>query len=358
MSEAAGGRRLPRWSREQLVGKVQTVLGLIPPEDLGPTLLHEHVLVDIRPPGWKHLQQIGRKITLRNRFFIDYGEVTAPGNCVLNDERVAASELGSLYESGGRSVVELSCGGLHPDPRGLQRVAEQSGIHVIMGCGHYVEEYQAQANHDRSVDDFAEEIVDQIQLGAWGSEVRAGIIGEIGCQAPWTPLEQRVMKAAAIAQKETGAAISVHPGRDPDQPLAVAEFLAREGADLSRVIISHIDRTIFDDERLYRLADSGVVIEFDLFGMETSYYKLNEAIDMPNDAQRIRTIRRLADRGHLAQIAISHDICYQSRLCCNGGHGYGHIFRNVVPMMLRRGFTEGDVDQILKVTPARLLTFV
>lgn len=347
-----------RLGRDALRGMAQTVLGLIRPEELGPTLLHEHILVDIRPPGWKHLKQIGRKITLRNRFFIDYGEVTAPGNCVLDDEGQAASELADLFESGGRSVVELSCGGLHPDPHGLRRVAEQSGVHVIMGCGYYVEEYQAEANHSRTVDDFASEIVDQIQVGAWGADVRAGIIGEIGCQAPWTALEQRVMKAAAIAQRETGASISVHPGRDPDQPLAVAQFLAREGADLSRVIISHIDRTIFDDDRLFRLADTGVVIELDLFGMESSYYKLNEAIDMPNDGQRIGTIRRLADRGHLGQIAISQDICYKSRLCCNGGHGYGHIFRNVVPMMRRRDFSDAEIDQILKGTPARLLTFV
>ena len=114
---------------------------------------------------------------------------------------------------------------------------------------------------------------------------------------------------------------------------------------------------MFDDARLFRLADSGVVIELDLFGMETSFYKWAD-VDMPNDAERLSTLRKLIDRGHLGQITISQDICYRSRMGCFGGHGYGHIFRNVVPLMHRRGFSETEIDTILRVTPRRLLTFV
>lgn len=347
-----------RLDRNALKGMAQTVTGIVTPDQLGPTLLHEHILCDIRPPAWKDLPQIGEEITLEDRFAIDYGEVIAPGNCVLADIDIATAELVRLRSDGGRTVVDQSCGGLHPDPDGLRQVSERSDVLVVLGCGYYVDEYHAPQNADRSVDDFAREIVDQVQVGAWGTDVRAGIIGEIGCQIPWTDLEKRVMTGAVVGQAETGASISVHPGRDADQPQEIANFLHREGADLSRVIISHIDRTIFDDDRLFRLADSGVVIELDLFGMEASYYKLNEAIDMPNDALRLQMLRRLIDRGHLSQIAISQDICFKTRLRCHGGHGYSHIFRNVVPMMLRRGFDDHEIDTILVHTPARLLTFV
>jgi phosphotriesterase-related protein len=345
-----------RIKSEMLKGMVQTVCGLVTPEQIGWTLLHEHVLVDIRAPSWKELEQVGETITLANRFAIDYGEVMAPGNYVLNNEHIAISELKAMRRDGGDTLVDLSCGGLHPDPLGLKRVSEASGTHIVMGCGYYVDEYQDASNRLRSVDDFASEMVNQIELGAWGTDVRAGIIGEIGCQAPWTAFEKRVMKAAVIAQMETGASLCVHPGRDPDQPQEISGFLRENGADLSRSVISHIDRTIFDDGRLFQLADTGVVIELDLFGMESSYYKLNEAVDMPNDALRLRTLRRLIDRGHLNQIAISHDICFQTRLGCNGGHGYGHIFRNVMPMMKRRGFSDDEINTILRETPRRLLT--
>ena len=49
---------------------------------------------------------------------------------------------------------------------------------------------------------------------------------------------------------------------------------------------------------------------------------------------------------------ISHDICYRTRLASFGGHGYGHIFRNVVPMMKKRGYSEDEIDAILVAQPA------
>jgi phosphotriesterase-related protein len=268
---------------------------------------------------------------------------------------VAADEVRGMVAAGGRSVVDLSSGGLSPDPLGLVGIARASGAHVIMGCGHYVEEYQDPANATRTIEDLAEEMVEAVTDGAWGTDVRAGIIGEIGCQAPWTALEQRVMLAAVLAQRETGAAVNVHPGRHPDQPQEAADFIRVKGGLMDRVIISHIDRTVFDDERLRRLADTGCVLEWDLFGQESSYYRLSD-IDMPNDAIRLRAIRGLIARGHLAQVLISHDICYRSRLVRFGGHGYGHIFANVVPMMRRRGFTEAEIQSILVDNPRRLLT--
>jgi phosphotriesterase-related protein len=136
------------------------------------------------------------------------------------------------------------------------------------------------------------------------------------------------------------------------------DFVKAEGGIPERTIISHVDRTIFDQERLFRLADTGCIIEFDLFGQESSFYALNPCIDIPNDAIRLRHIRSLIGRGHLDQIVISHDICYVSRLKSKGGHGYGHIFENVVPFMRLRDYTEAEIDAIIVDNPKRLLTFI
>ena len=299
----------------------------------------------------------GRDILIHEHWPINYGEVRAPGNLQLDEVDLAIDEIRSMIEDGGRTIVDLSCGGLSPDPEGLRTVADQTTSHIVMGCGYYVDEYQCEANRSRTVDSFAAEMIDQVLEGAWGTDVRAGIIGEIGCQSPWTELEMDVMDAAVIAMQETGAALSIHPGRHHDQPQEVANFLIDRGVEMARVVMSHIDRTIFDADRLFRLADTGIVIEFDLFGMENSYYKWNPAVDMPNDAVRLRDIRMLLDRGHTGQVAISHDICYRSRLRRYGGHGYGHIFRNVIPYMKRRGFSNNEIDEIIIATPRRLLTF-
>jgi len=344
--------------RARLCGNAQTVLGVIDPETLGSTLMHEHVLCDITPPSLAATTcDCGPPITLQNVWKINYGTEETKRKYELNRKDVAIVEIVEMMSAGGSTIVELTCGGLKPDPQGLVEIAKDTGANIVMGCGHYVENYQAPANRERSVDSFAAEIVSQITEGAWGTDVRAGIIGEIGCQAPWTALEKKVMRGAILAQQETGAAVNVHPGRHQDQPQEVAEFIARFGGRIDRVVISHIDRTIFDEGRLLRLADTGCVIEFDLFGIEHSYYSLAD-IDMPNDAVRLRLIRTLIDHGHLDQVVISHDICTITRLRTFGGHGYSHIFTNVVPMMHRRNFDEREIKAILVDNPKRLLTFI
>ena len=345
-------------TRHDLTGCIQTVTGLIQPHELGPTLMHEHLLWDIRTPAMQADPDQGPPLCPCTYFDINYGSVKSPNNLVFSDRKLAVEEVAAMKADGGAAIVELSVGGLKPDPEGLAEISEATGVAIVMGCGHYVDEYQDPANRGRSADGFAAEMIGQLTDGAWGTTVRAGIIGEIGCQSPWTDLEKTVMEGAITAMAETGAALNVHPGRDQNQPQEGAEFVAARGGDLSRVVLSHIDRTIADQDTLFRLADTGSVIEFDLFGQEQSLYGLNLQFDLPNDAIRLRMIRQLIDRGHLDQITISHDICYRSRLKAFGGHGYGHIFRNVLPLMRRRRFTEAEIQRIMVETPRRLLTFV
>jgi len=344
-------------NRDALRGKAQTVLGIVDPATLGSTLMHEHLIWDIRSPTMAAEPDQGPEITLCNCFRISYGRWKVPRNLALRCRDTATREVADMVQAGGRTIVELTCGGLKPDPAGLAEIAQRTGAVIIMGCGHYVHEYQDPANEARSVDSFAAEMIAQVFEGAWGTNIRAGIIGEIGCQVPWTELEKRVLHGALIAQAETGAAVNVHPGRISEQPQQIAEFVTRHGGAIDRVIISHIDRTIFDDSQLLRLADTGCVIEFDLFGQEQSFYRLAD-IDMPNDAVRLRSIRSLIKRGHLERVVISHDICHRTRLTSFGGHGYGHIFENVVPLMRSRGFSESEIEAILIDNPRRLLTFV
>ena len=335
--------------------------GLIAPDEVGPTLMHEHLIIDLNPPGERKgfwaAEASEDEIDICNCFKIRHGQVYNRLNFRLDQKPIAVRELADMRRSGGRTVVELTVGGLKPDPNALAEIARASGTNIVMGSGHYVHEYHDPANAQRTEQDFAEEIIGQITMGAWGTSVRSGIIGEIGCQSPWTDQERRVMRGAITAQQETGAALNVHPGRHADQPQEVADFVRAAGGAVDRLILSHIDRTIFDAERLLRLADTGCVIEFDLFGWESNYFP-NPDVALPNDDTRLRWIRLLIDHGHLDRLVISHDICTRTRLMCYGGHGYQHIFANTLPLMRRRGFSAAEIDQIIVGNPARLLTFV
>ena len=82
----------------------------------------------------------------------------------------------------------------------------------------------------------------------------------------------------------------------------------------------------------------------------------NDVAVIETDRDRLRLIAEFAEAGHADQILISHDICTKTRLRHWGGHGYGHILRNIVPMMRRFGFEAGLIDKLLRETPLRLLT--
>jgi len=347
---------MARLARAEMRGRAQTVLGLADPAELGSTLFHEHLIWDLTPPSMRD-QPMAPELDLRQWWQLANWGVRDRRNATQRDVGVATRAVAEVLRHGGRCIVELTIGGIRPDPEGLAQVARATGAQIVMGCGHYVHEYQDPRNAERSVDDFAREMIDAVQQGAWGTGVRAGILGEIGCQWPWTELEKRVLAAACVAQQETGAALHIHPARHQDHPWMLVEFLRAHGADLTRVVIDHIDRTIFDDDRLFRLADAGVILEWDLFGQESTYYGLAD-IDMPNDGKRIQDIRRVFDRGHGGQVVISHDICHVIRLAEFGGHGYAHIHRKVLPHMLKRGFTQAEIDRIMVGNPRRLLTFV
>lgn len=199
-----------------------------------------------------------------------------------------------------------------------------------------------------------------ITSGVDGTNIRAGIIGEIGCSWPLQDSERRILRAAARAQQITGALMTIHPGRNAKAPLEISEILGAAGADLHRVIMCHIDARIREHGQRCKLLKTGCVTEYDLWGYEghyPSYWTADDYMDLPNDTQRIYEIRQLIDEGYLNQIVISHDICCKSRRVRYGGWGYSHILNYVVPMMLQRGMTREEIDRIMVENPKRLLPF-
>ncbi|MGI9435151.1 MAG: phosphotriesterase family protein [Geminicoccaceae bacterium] len=337
----------------------QTVTGPIMTGDLGATLMHGHILSDLRDPATRADDQDWPAITSENRFQIDYFSNDHQPNMLLDDDAVAAREMMLYFEAGGSTIVELTVGGLRPQPARLRALAEKSGVHVVFGAGFYVDSYLPETIRSAEVDELEALILAQLQEGAWGTDIRAGLIGEIGCSWPLTDSERRMLVAAARVQAKTGAAITIHPGRNPDAPTEIGDILIEAGADPTRTVLGHMDRTIFDVGRLQDLLKRGFVLEWDFFGIETSQYWMKGIdLDLPTDKMRLDLIRELMGSGYDKQIAISHDICTRTRLCAYGGHGYRHLLINIVPMMRRNGWRDRDIEQLLEATPARLLGYL
>lgn len=351
-------------------GWVQTVLGRIAPKSLGITLPHEHFLIDqtlggvyfVEPddPGEQLLAH--QPVSLENLSWVRYHTKDNLDNQVLDSIEASVEEVALFKREGGRSIVDMTNRGIGRNPIALTRIANETGLNVIMGSGYYANSPLTQDRvSNLGVEDIAREIVDEFSDGVDDTGIRPGIIGELGCSWPLTAHEVKGLEAGVIAQRETGASINVHPGRNDRAPLEILDILTSAGADLSRVVMSHMDRCGYSENARHELLASGCYIEYDLFGFE-GYYPARVALaegklpETPNDTGRIREIQEHIDEGYATQLLLSHDIGMKVMLVRYGGWGYAHLLREVVPLMKIFGMSQSSIDTMMVDNPRRLLT--
>lgn len=350
-------------TKEDKSGKAETVLGLVDGTDLGVTLAHEHVYIDgtfmyVEPKEISQRKMAHEEISLENRGWVGHHWTSNYHNVELKDEDIALSEVNHFVAAGGHTIVDPTNIGLARDPVGLARISRLTGTHIIMGSGYYIGCTHPDNMSDLSEDDITQEIINDIEIGVGDTGIRAGLIGEIGCTYPWWDNEKKSLKAATEAQKATGAALMVHPGREPMAPVEIVQEVDKADGDLSRLIICHIDRTCLDRGWLKEMADSGCYLEYDLFGNESSYYPPNPNVDMPSDAQRMDVVLWHFEQGLEKQILLSHDIATKHRLHAYGGLGYDHLLTNIIPRLGKRGLTQDQIDTLFIDNPARVFSFV
>jgi len=361
----------------ELAGKVQTVLGTIAPEELGITLPHEHLFADITclveaPYEASQRGRAYQPVSLENLGWIRYNYFRNFDNSLLTDEDTALSELDLFRRAGGATIVDVSTVGIGRDPIALARVARGSGVNVVMATGWYVDPTHPPSVAAASEEELVARMVTEIREGAVlerpsapghdvtrsdvHTEVRAGVI-KVGCSYPLTVDEKKVIHAAAETQRQTGAAITFHVGRDDRSANEIIGVLKEAGADMEHTILGHLELRIELLETLDQVAESGCFLEFDMFGHESSYFP-NAKRDMPSDAQRLDLLEHVKGLGLLDRLLVSHDICNKHRLSRYGGHGYAYIPECVAPRMrAERGFTKAEIRAILVSNPARAFAF-
>jgi phosphotriesterase-related protein len=334
--------------------KIRTVLGDIPSDDVGNIMMHEHVLFDISLPesNKNHIS----KITTKDRWQVNYLSNRNPENACQKDIATAVDELGFFRQDGGSLIVDQSVFGLDRDPEGLAKVSKLSGVHIVASAGCYTEPYLPKLFLKKKFEELVSHFIQEVDEGLDGTSVKAGIIGEIGCSWPITSFEVTALKAASIAAKETGCALSVHPGRASESCSQILDIVTAMDLNPSRVILCHMDRTFPSGEGIEALLDKGVNVEWDFFGIEQSYYWMGN-VELPNDFCRLRLINKFADAGYSDQILISHDICTKTRMRSFGGHGYSHIIRNIPELLSRLGFDINLLKKLIHENPKNILTF-
>ncbi len=338
---------------------VNTVCGAITREQLGVVATHEHVLLDqsnhyqaVPTPGITDPEN--QKVEMWNLGILSRDCFALKDNTILNDETVQTEEVAYFKKAGGDTLIDASLPGIGRDPQVLLRVAKKTGLNVIMGTGFYVGATHPEELRFMSERQIADIMVKELTEGVDGTGIRAGYIGEIGISEVFDDKERKVLRAAGIAQRDTGVAINVHINPWTTNGLEAADILLDAGVNPKRICISHVDVENREDY-IYALLKKGVYVEFDNFGKE--YYIRREVRHsgyglFVNDTDRVTLVKKLTNDGYLRQILLSCDICLKNLLHKYGGWGYDHVLTNIVPMMEDEGITDEQIRTMLVDNPA------
>jgi phosphotriesterase-related protein len=349
---------------EQLKGKVQTVLGVIEPGNVGITSSHEHILFDMIEQ-WREPEAASErgvaygKITMENLGLVRAKPGAIRENMYQTDEKLAIDEVMRFKLAGGGTIVECSQNGLHRDPAGLARVARATGTNIVMGSGYYIGSTHPEDMDARTEEEIADEVARDILVGVGETGIRAGIIGEVGNSDPWTPNEKKVLRACTLAQRRTGAPMNIHPGVTDELALEHITFVKEAGADLTHIAISHVDGYEYSLATQYKIAEAGCYVEYDGFGNGLYHFPYGKrVINVHSDVHRIYGIKKLIEEGFINQILLGGDICFKCSLAAYGGYGYAHIINNLIPLMRIEGITEEQIRTLTVENPTRFLQFM
>lgn len=337
-------------------GTVMTVTGPVPVDEMGVTLMHEHILLN-GAKAWRcpcDIDDEGRRVSEQPVNIEIIGELRMNpylnrDNVSLDDADVALRELERYRRFGGNTVIDATTIGIGRDPEALARIARLSGLKVIMGTGFYLEFSHPDWLKEMDVEAIAQFIVDDVGGGETQPPVMAGIIGEIGVSKDFTEAERRSLKGAARASARTGVPLTIHlPGWER---LAhkVLDVVEGEGADLRHTVLCHMNPSWDDTAYQTSLAARGAFIEYDMIGMD--YYYADQDAQSPSDEDNARGILNLVDKGYADRVLMSQDVFLKMMLTRYGGFGYAHVLRHFVPRLRRHGLEEAVIQRMLKDNP-------
>ncbi|MDE0106662.1 MAG: hypothetical protein OXN96_02580 [Bryobacterales bacterium] len=351
-------------------GEIITVLGPIPANELGVTLMHEHLFIDLTC-NFVYPDEATRQAYIETPVRMEilgllrrFPFSLTLDNLRLFDEEVAREEVLRFKLGGGNAIVDCTVIGLRQDPLGLRRLARSTNLHIIQGTGVYVEPAHPDWIEQMGIDDIAELFVRDIEVGIRDTGVRAGFIGEIGTSGiskkrtdygkvgDITDEEEKVLRAAARASRHTGASVSVHLDPRGKGAFKVMDILMEESLSPDRMIMGHLDGHPDLDYHL-AVADRGAFVEYDSLGRE--YYADNIDLAFGSDVKRVELIKAMIDAGFADQLLLSQDVCMKMDLRKYGGFGYDHIVTSGLLMFRQVGISEFDIEKMLVHNPARVL---
>jgi phosphotriesterase-related protein len=311
---------------------VQTVHGPVGLDQLGETMMHEHVFSDHREE-WRE-----------------------------QNLAVAKRELRELVDAGGQTLVDAS-----PDPRRhiswYVELASQVDLNMILSTGFYLQRRTPEALWDLSEDECVERFAKELTQGVTGSGIRAAVIKVAGDKAELTPWELKGMRAAARVQRDTGVPICTHACEGARNQFDV---LTEAGADPERIYLCHVEaefgwegRTLKEQAvYLEGIAHAGGTLFFNNFGFE---------FDTPHE-DLMYLMHYLCDRGHEQRVMFGIDANFrfdddgsvyweaQKKHPEAAMRDFAYTYTGAIPVMRKWGFTDGQLRIFMVDNPKRMFS--
>jgi len=309
---------------------IRTVTGDIHSDDLGFTYSHEHLLG--APPVHKRVDE----------------------DLVILDPAMATIEAQAALDVGVKSLYEASAWDYSRQPEDLRRISEETGLQIIACGGFNKGEWFDDLLADATIEQLQDRIVADVTTGMDGTTVRAGAIKYGTSYNRVTPAEDRVLRAAARAHRQTGAVLHGHT-ETGTMAITQLDMLEEEGVDLNRVGIVHLMRN--PDAYVHKqIAKRGTYLCYDGFA-KIKYFP---------ESTRIQVILDVVEAGFADRILIGGDLARRTDLTAyTGGPGLHYIAGAWLPRfrdeLAQRHYSQADIDELVRLffveNPKRYFTF-
>jgi phosphotriesterase-related protein len=303
---------------------VETVSGPVDVEELGLTLVHEHfrAIDEGTREQWPHA-------------YDEQAELDAALACA-ND----------VKSHGVKTVVDPAALYLGRNARFAKRVAEATGLQIVLATGIYTYDALPHYFENRDADMIAAMFVHDIEQGVQGTEAKAAFLKTAADAPGITPNVEKLHRAVARASVQTGAPIMAHSHPASETGLRQVEILTAEGVDPSKIQIAHTGDT--DDlDYIERLLATGVFIGMDRYGLD---------LYLPTE-KRNATVLALLERGHAGRMFLSQDYCatidwFPEEAAAQleplvKDWSMTFLFESVIPTLKERGMTDEQLDQMM-----------
>ncbi len=320
------------------MAKIQSVLGVIDSSDLGPTLVHEHILI--------------ANHAMRKAF----------PNWVVREEFVpyAVEKLNRAKRSGIKTILDLTPINLGRDIDVIHEVADKAEMQVIASTGFY--HFEEWWIRDKNVDWLAELLINEIENGISGTNIRAGLIKCATDMEGMTPANRHMLTAVARAHKATGVPISTHATVWNYIGFEQQEVFLSEGVDISKIVIGHCGDST-NVEFIEALIKRGSYVGMDRFGIDWML-PLKERVD---------TVVELCKHGYANKMVLSCDHTafldykedqrnvtknpwdeYKAKNLDDVEVQFSYLMEKVVPELKKNGISVSQINQMLIDNPRRI----